>query len=278
MIIDAHQHFWWTARRAHTWPDILGDRMNRDFTPDDLLPDLRSAGVDGTVLVQSLNDVDETREYLDLTREHDFIRAVVGWIPLVEPKEAARTLESLQARGKIVGIRHLISFEPDPDWILQGGVLGSLKHLAAHDLAFDAVPMNFRQMESVFTLAERLPDLRIVMNHWARPPIVDQGWEPGATMVKRAAGYPNVAVKLSIGIDVATRWRWNAALASRYAEYLIEQFTPDRVMAASNWPVVLLGASFAEIWGGITELVARLSDAERRAVLGETATRIYRLN
>jgi L-fuconolactonase len=228
--------------------------------------------------VQSLNDLDETREYLDLAREHDFIRGVVGWIPLVDPKESARTLESLRERGRIVGIRHLISFEPDPDWILQSGVMESLKHLAAHDLAFDAVPMNFRQMESVFAVAERLPDLKIVMNHWVRPPIVDQGWEPWASMVRRAAGYPNVAAKLSIGIDIATRWRWNTSLASRYADYLIEQFTPDRVMAASNWPVVLLGASFAEIWGGITALVAGLSEAERRAVLGGTAARIYRLS
>jgi L-fuconolactonase len=277
MIIDAHQHFWWTARRTHTWPDIVGDRMNRDFTPGDLLPELRRAGVDGTVLVQSLNDLDETREYLDLAREHDFIRAVVGWIPLIDPKDSARILESLRERGKIVGIRHLISFEPDPDWILQNGVMESLKHLAAHDLAFDAVPMNFRQMESVFAVAERLPDLKIVMNHWVRPPIVDQGWEPWASMVRRAAGYPNVAAKLSIGIDIATRWRWNTSLASRYADHLIGQFTPDRVMAASNWPVVLLGASFAEIWDGITALVSGLSEAERRAVLGGTAARIYGL-
>lgn len=277
MIVDAHQHFWWTANRTHTWPEIVGDRMNRDFTPEDLAPELKRAGVDYTVLVQSLNDLDETREYLDLTRKYSFIRAVVGWIPLIEPKEAARILESLQERGQIVGIRHLISFEPDPDWILQDGVMASLAHLAAKGLAFDAVPMNFRQMESVFKVAERLPNLKIVMNHWVRPPIVDQGWEPWASMVTQAAGYPNVAAKLSVGIDVATRWRWNSAQATRYADHLIERFGPQRVMAGSNWPVVLMGGSFADIWGGITQLVSRLSEAERKAVLGGTAERIYGL-
>jgi L-fuconolactonase len=48
-------------------------------------------------------------------------------------------------------------------------------------------------------------------------------------------------------------------------------------MAASNWPVILLGASYAETWSGITELVAELSADERRAVLGATAKRIYGL-
>src|SRR5436190_5444857 len=92
MTIDAHQHFWWTARRLHSWPEVVGDRMSRDFTPEDLKPELQRAGVGGTVLVQSLNDLDETREYLDLARQHDFIRGVVGWVPLADPAVAARTL------------------------------------------------------------------------------------------------------------------------------------------------------------------------------------------
>lgn len=277
MIIDAHQHFWWVAKRPHTWPDAAGDRMHRDFTPEDLLPELRKAGVDGTVLEQSLNDLDETREYLDLQRQHDFIKAVVGWIPLIDPVGSARTVEELRARGKFVGMRHLISFEPDPDWLLQTGVMKSLAHLATEGLVFDAVPMNFRQMETVFKVAASLPDLKIVMNHWARPPIVEQGWEPWASMVKQAAGYPNIAVKMSPGVDIVTRWQWQTPLAQRYADHLIETMGPNRVMAASNWPVSVMGASYTELWAGLTELVGRLSESERRAVLGGTAERVYGL-
>src|SRR5438876_702223 len=108
-VIDAHQHFWWTAHRVHTWPDVAREKMSRDYTPDDLLPELRRYGVDGTVLIQSLDDIDETREYLDLARKHNFIRGVVGWVPMRDPAECTRALDSLGDGGLLVGIRHLIS-------------------------------------------------------------------------------------------------------------------------------------------------------------------------
>ena len=81
-VIDAHQHFWWMAKRAQPFPTIFGNRLARDYTPADLLPQLRAAGIDGTILVQSLNDLIETIEYLDLADAHDFIKGVVGWVPL----------------------------------------------------------------------------------------------------------------------------------------------------------------------------------------------------
>jgi len=184
----------------------------------------------------------------------------------------------LSARGgKLVGVRHLISNEPDPRWLLQDGVLESLKLLAAAKLAFDAIPVNTAQFESVLEVAGRLHELKVVINHLGRPPLPEQGWEPWATQVARAAEHRNVSMKLSIGLDIIMRWRWSTDAVRRYSDHVLDLFSPDRVMAASNWPVILLGASYAETWSGITELVADLSADERRAVLGGTAKRIYGL-
>ena len=174
-------------------------------------------------------------------------------------------------------MRHLISNEPDPRWLLQDGVLESLKLLAAAKLAFDAIPINTAQFESVLEVARRLPELKIVINHLGRPPLPEQGWEPWATQVARAAEHRNISMKLSIGLDIIMRWRWSTDAVRRYSDHVLDLFSPDRVMAASNWPVILLGASYAETWNGITELVAELSADERRAVLGATAKRIYGL-
>jgi predicted TIM-barrel fold metal-dependent hydrolase len=84
----------------------------------------------------------------------------------------------LRQRGKLVGVRHLISNEPDPRWLLQDAVLDSLSLLAAAGLVFDAIPVNAAQFESVLAVAQRLPALKIVMNHLGRPPIPEQGREP----------------------------------------------------------------------------------------------------
>ncbi len=277
-MIDAHHHFWWSGRRKYTWPDAVGDRFARDFTPDDLRPELARCGIKGTVLIQVLHEVGgETEECLDLSQEVGFVRGVVGWVPLADPDATAGALGQLRRRGKLVGVRHLISYEPDPRWLLQGGVTESMGILAAAGLVFDAIPVNAAQFESVLELAGRVPELKIVVNHLGRPPIPEQGWEPWATHVARASEHRNIAMKLSIGLDIIMRWRWSSDAIRRYSDHVLDLFGPDRVMAASNWPVILLGAGYQETWNGITELVADLSVPERLAVLGGTAERIYAL-
>jgi len=277
-MIDAHHHFWWVGRHAYNWPAAVGQKFARDFTPDDLRPELDRRGIKGTVLVQVLHEVDgETEESLDLSRDVDFVRGVVGWLPLADPSATARALERLRERGKLVGVRHLISNEPDPRWLLQDRVIESLKLLAAARLAFDAIPINTDQFESVLEVAGRLPELKIVINHLGRPPIPEAGWEPWATHIARAAEHRNIAMKLSIGLDIIMRWRWSTEAIRRYCDHVLDLFSAHRVMAASNWPVILLGASYAETWDGVRELVAGLSADEQRAVLGATAERVYGL-
>ena len=278
-MIDAHHHFWWHQRHSYTWPAQVGDRFARDFTPDDLRPELARCGIKGTVLIQVLHQVGgETEECLDVCNDVDYVRGVVGWLPLSNPDETVRALERLRARGgKLVGVRHLISNEPDPRWLLQDGVLDSLNLLAAAGIAFDAIPINAAQFESVLEVAQRLPELKIVLNHLGRPPIPEQGWEPWATQIARAAEHRNVSMKLSIGLDIIMRWRWSTDAVRRYSDHVLDLFSPHRVMAASNWPVILLGATYQECWDGITALLAGLPADERRAVLNDTAERIYGL-
>jgi L-fuconolactonase len=278
-MIDSHHHFWWQGRHTYTWPAPVGDRFARDFTPEDLRPELARCGIKGTVLIQVLHQLGgETEESLDLSREIGFVRGVVGWLPLVDPQAASNALERLRGLGKLVGVRHLISNEPDPRWLLQPRVLESLGFLAAAGLVFDAIPINAAQFESVLDVAGRLPELKIVINHLGRPPIPEQGWEPWATQAARASEHRNIAMKLSIGLDVIMRWRWSTDAVRRYSDHVLDLFGPNRVMAASNWPVILLGASYQEAWNGITDLADGLSVPERHAVLGGTAERIYALS
>jgi L-fuconolactonase len=277
-MIDAHHHFWWIGRHAYTWPDQAGERLARDFTPDDLRPELTRCGIKGTVLVQVLHQLGgETEECLDICKEVNFVRGVVGWLPLADPDATSRAFERLRSGGKLVGVRHLISNEPDPRWLLQDRVVESLKLLAAAGVAFDAIPVNAAQFESVLDLAARLPELKIVINHLGRPPLPERGWEPWATQVARAAEHRCVSIKLSIGLDIIMRWRWSTDEIRRYSDHVLDLFSSNRVMAASNWPVILLGASYAQTWQGIADLVSALSVDERHAVMGGTAERVYGL-
>jgi L-fuconolactonase len=276
-VIDCHQHFWEFGKRVHKFPQAVGARLDRSFTPDDLRPQLKAAGVDATVLVQSLNDVDETREFLGLSRTVDYVAGVVGWVPLTDLPACAAALDDLRSLGNLVGIRPLIAYESDPEWLLQPSVRQSLELVAKAGLVFEAIPVNERQFESVLTVARDMPQLTVVLNHLGNPPVPEKGWEPWATFIKRAAALSNMSVKLSAGLALVVRWQWSTADIRRYANHVLQSFGAERVMAGSNWPVVVLGGEFGEVWHGITDLISGLSPRDREAVLGGTAQSIYGL-
>jgi L-fuconolactonase len=274
--IDSHHHVWWIRKHAYHWPPQGRELLNRDFTPDDLKVELDACGIDGSVLVQVLQ-LDETREFLELQRRHDFIRGVVGWVPLADPKATAQALEELPSRGKLVGVRHLVFNEPDPNWLVQPAVLESLKLLAKAGFAFDSIPVTPPQFDAMLEAARRLPDLNIVLNHLGGPPLPTLGWEPWASQIKAAGELKNVTVKLSIGLHAVVGWRWSTEQAKRYVDRVMEAFGPSRVMAGSNWPPILLGGGFKEVWDGQIELISGYSAAEKAEILGATAERVYRL-
>jgi L-fuconolactonase len=276
-VIDCHQHFWRLAEFPHSFPPAVGDRLDRDFTEDDLRPALAACRVDQTILVQSLNDLDETESYLDLAGRVDYVAGVVGWVPLADPAACAAALERLAGHGELVGIRHLIAYEPDPEWLLQPPVLESLGLLAEAGLVFEGIPVNDAQLESLLAVTERLPELSVALNHMGNPPVPEAGWEPWAGQMARAAALPNMSVKLSAGLALVVRWAWSTDALRRYADHVVDRFGADRVMAGSNWPVILLGAGFEQAWHGIEELIAGLSAAEREAILGGTAQRVFGL-
>jgi L-fuconolactonase len=276
-VIDCHHHFWKFGKRKHTFPHGVGNRLDRDYLPEDLRPQLKAAGVDQTILVQVLNEVDETNEFLQMSKDVDFVAGVVGWVPLTDPKATATALEDMKRRGKLIGIRPLIVYEPDPGWLLQSSVRESLGLLAKANLVFEAIPATAPQFEAVLEVTRALPDLKVVLNHLGNPPVPEKAWEPWAANMARAAALPNMSVKLSAGLALVVKWKWSTEEIRRYVDFVLELFGPDRVMAGSNWPVVELGGTYAEVWKGITDLIADLSAADRAKILGGSAQRIYGL-
>ena len=276
-VIDCHQHFWIFGKREHKFPASVGTRLDRDYTPENLRPQLRAAGVDRTILVQVQNAVDETYEFLDLQRQIDFVAGVVGWVPLTDPAACVREIEAMKKRGRLVGVRPLIAYEPDPDWLLQASVRESLRFLAKEGLVFEAIPVNDRQFDAVLTVTRDTPELKVVLNHLGNPPVSENGWKPWATYIARAAELRNMSIKLSAGLALVVKWKWSTMEIKRYADYVIELFGSGRTMAGSNWPVVELGGTYAEVWHGLNKLIAHLSPTDRDAVFGGSATRIYGL-
>jgi len=275
--IDTHQHFWNLSRVEYPWLTADFGPIYRTFEPPDLEPLLREAGIDKTVLVQSANSYADTEYMLEQADRYPWIGAVIGWVPLLEPDEAARALERFAAHPAFRGIRHLIHDEPDPDWVVQDRVIEGLRVLADRGAIFEVVAVFPNHLKHVPTLAERVPHLTMVIDHLAKPPIKAGQMEPWAAQMAAAAQYPRVHAKVS-GLNTAADWdTWSAQDLEPYIEKAVELFGVDRLMFGSDWPVCLLAGDYASVWRETNIALAGLSEAERAAILGGTAQRVYRI-
>ena len=124
MIVDCHQHFWDLEKVEYPWLVPEYGPIYRTFTPEELAPQLVAAGVDRTVLVQAANSYADTDSMLAQAAEHEWIGAVVGWVPLEDAGAAARVLDGQYlANPWFKGVRHLNHGEADPDWLVRPAVL-----------------------------------------------------------------------------------------------------------------------------------------------------------
>jgi L-fuconolactonase len=275
--IDAHLHFWNLETGHYPWLTPEAGPIFRTFTPEEVIPQLGAAGVGGAVLVQAMDSYEDTESMLAQADAYDFVAAVVGWVPLDRPDEAARALERYAAHPKFAGVRHLIHDDPDPDWVIQHSVIEGLGLLAAAGLPFDVVAVLPRHLEHVPVLAERVPGLRLVIDHLAKPPIREGGWEPWASLLARAAEHPDVYAKVSGMNTAADPATWTAQDLRPYVDHALEVFGPERLMFGGDWPVATLAGDYAKVWKETGALLRGLSQEDRDLVLGGTAARFYRI-
>lgn len=278
-IIDSHQHVWDPARAEYAWlgPELAP--INRAFGMAELLPELERAGVEATVLVQSADNSDDTALMIETADRHAEVAAIVGYAPLDRPAETAAVLESWRGDSRMVGVRTLIHNQPDPDWLLRPEVDEGLGLLEEAGLAFDVVAELPRHLELVPILAERHPNLRLVIDHLAKPPIGLDDREPWWSLIAAAAESPNVYGKVS-GLYSATGTpdAWTVEQVRPCFERAVELFTPSRLMYGGDWPVAILAGGYMRVWEGLESLFGSLSAAERERMLGRTAAEFYRID
>ncbi|MFF4905325.1 amidohydrolase family protein [Streptomyces sp. NPDC001260] len=277
MTVDAHHHVWDLSVRDQDWIPRHSP-IRRNFTVAGLQPEARAAGVDRTVLVQTVTVAEETPEFLALADAHDLVAGVVGWTDLTRPDiadELAR-LRALPGGAHLKGIRHQVQGEADPGWLLRPDVLRGLTAVAEAGLAYDLVVLP-RQLPVCAKASARLPRLTFVLDHLGKPPIASGALEPWATDLRTLAALPNTVAKLSGLVTEADSADWTLDDLRPYVETALEAFGPDRLMFGSDWPVCTLAATYGEVVEATRRLIAGLGESERTRIMGDTATRVYRL-
>jgi L-fuconolactonase len=277
--IDAHHHFWDPARRSYPW--MVGDALEpirKPFGPADLVPELAAQGVSGTVLVQTVSSLEETREFLALAASWEFIWGVVGWVDLTSAT-VGDDLDALRdgpGGDRLVGIRHQVHDEADPDWLRRVDVRRGLAAVQARGLRYDLL-VRARELPAAADTVGAFPNLQFVLDHIAKPRIVDgedPEWRKGMPAL---AALPNVAVKLSGMVTEADWATWTPADLRPFVESVVDWFGAERLMFGSDWPVCLLAASYAGVVEGIKQALGVLSTDDEARIFGSNAVQVYGL-
>ncbi len=277
LIVDSHVHLWDEAHTPQPWMTAETEPIARPFGPDDLQPLLDRNGVDAVVLVQGAC-LDSDTDYLCMeAARQPWIAAVTVWLQLDDSRRAGERLEELERRPKVRAVRHLIHDEADPHWIMQATVLESLRLLEQAGMVLELPVVYPDHFDDVVRLADRFPDLVLVIDHLGKPPLASGDLGDWERRLRACAAAPNVYTKLS-GLNTALGHAdWMAADFVPAATVAVGAFGADRVMCGSDWPVALLNGDYDRVWRATRDVVAAVAPGHEEALLGGTATRVYRL-
>ncbi|MEP7062513.1 MAG: amidohydrolase family protein [Betaproteobacteria bacterium] len=267
--IDAHLHFWRPACGFDNRPIADHAFYRRDFMPHDVVADLDAARIDAAILVQTAPQVEETAWMLHQFRDEPRVAGITAWVDLDAP---AVDYAPLVAQPKVVGIRAQLRRIADDAYVGRPNVLSNMAaaldaHLA---LTLLAEPRHYPHVSQAL---ERLPAGPVIFNHLGMPtPATDRNtWRQALRSFIRR---PQTYVQLS-GLPFLFGEQWRSADARSLLDDALDIVGPSNLLFASDWPMVLRVASYADWADAVTRFVERrgLAEHESAAILGSNAMR-----
>ena len=280
-LIDTHIHIWNFERAEYAWLKNNSSILNRSYHIGELEAERKKAAVTDGLLVQAANNYEDTDWMLEIAGSTGWISGVVGWVPLMEPKETEKALTGKYlSNSYFKGVRHLIHDEVDPKWLLQENVIASLKILSALNLPYDVVGVSPAHIETALELANRVPALRMVFDHLNQPPIATmQNFSAWSDLMSEAARHPQFFVKIS-GLGTASKnfSGWTEEDIKPSIHFVIEHFGEERCFCGGDWPVSLLAGSYTSTWNAYKKVLTELLDEKgREKLFYKNALAFYKL-
>jgi L-fuconolactonase len=274
MRLDTHQHFWQYDADQYPWITDQKHALKRDFLPPDLEPLLKSLQLDGCITVQARQSLEETRWLLKLADEYSFIKGVVGWVDL-RSEDLAHQLQEFSAHPRFVGVRHVLE-DQDDEFALLPDFQRGIAQLREFNLTYDLL-IYPRHLSAAARLVEKFPEQRFVLDHIAKPGIAEGIMLPWQEDIEWLAQFPNVSCKLS-GMVTEAKWQqWQRDDFCAYLDVVFEEFGIERLMIGSDWPVCLVSSEYESTMNIVVDYMKTYSVAAQASIMGENATRFYRI-
>jgi L-fuconolactonase len=270
MRIDAHTHVW---KPVGSGPRSFATIVNAqcDVSPALLGQYMEEHGVDRAVLVQPVFSGEDNSYVADTAAREPERFAAVCVVDPGMPDAAERLRYWVTARGcRGLRLRPRIADETDafrapataPLWQateqlgIAVNVLASTEHLTL-----------------VASMAERYPNVPILIDHFAHPALPGPVAELAGPLVSLAR-YSTVHVKLS-GYYYFSREEYPYRDCWDLLRAVYDAFGPARLLWGSDFPHVLLKIGYSRNLHFLERFVDGLGAADRQQILGENAQRLY---
>jgi L-fuconolactonase len=280
MRVDSHHHLWDLDIAPRGWlaGDVLAP-INRTFSMDDFYAERASAKIDKSILVQTLPDYDEMKEFFNVAANHDSVIGVVAWIDMSK-SDCFENLEKyldLPGANKLVGIRDGAQGRTDTQWLSSDQVVKNVSQLVPEGLTFDLL-VDPPHLAASAKLVKKCPDTTFILDHIGKPNIGkgdDGELREWAKLIENLAANQNVFCKVS-GMVTEANWQdWKNDDFKRYFDVVLNSFGIDRIMYGSDWPVCKLAASYEQVANLAEYLVADLSESEKEKFWSLNALKAY---
>jgi L-fuconolactonase len=275
-IIDIHPHIISDDESAYPPAPLFGKRSDwsqeRPSTVEALIAAMNDAGVGKAAVVHSSTTYGFDNSYVvDGCNKYPERLAAVGSVDVLQP-DAPERIREWAARG-LAGLRLFTGgstkeFDPSelddprsfPAWELCGEL--------GIPMCIQTGPVGLPQ---VTALAKRFPNVNIILDHLARPDVLDGAPYANAQSMFELAALPNIYMKLTPRIfgDV----KKGQASAETFFPRVVEAFGAQRLAWGSNFPTS--PGTLAEILATAQASLACLSEEDREWIFSKTAQKLY---
>jgi len=273
--IDSHQHFWQYDAVRESWITDEMSKIRRDFLPADLAPVLYANGMEGSVVVQSDQSEEHNEWLLQLAKENNIIKGIVGWVDL----QAANVEERLTHYSQLPmmkGFRHVLQGETDRALMLKPAFMNGIASLQKFDFTYDILIFP-DQLQYIPKFVGAFPNQKFVIDHIAKPYIKDKKIVEWKKALEAVAAFDNVYCKVSGMVTEADYHHWKNADFTPYLDVVTNAFGTHRIMYGSDWPVCMVAGAYEQVIGIVREYYSSYSESEQLRIFRENAIEFYQL-
>jgi L-fuconolactonase len=265
-IVDPHVHVW---KRDPAFPFAEGARVpERDAAPETLLELMKANGVARTVIVQVIHYKYDNRYLASVLKRFPGLFQGVCRVDPLDPA-APDHLSLLTAQG-FRGVRLSPAGNAGGDWF-RGPLMPPLWKRCQELKVPMTVLAPIARMPEAAVLLDKLPGLTVVIDHMADCPI-DQPAELEKLIALRR--YPKVFVKISHTWSISKQpYPWLDA--QEYVQRLHAAFGPERLMWATDWPIVENVSTYARALSVVRDEMKFLNAADKDWIMNKTIERVW---